>query len=219
VPDIFNFALLIIDDGGRWTAGNQSHRIATGRNRVIKAVEDFVLSLLLLVVAAPLMLLIAVGVKLSSPGPVFYMQERVTWNGRNFRMKKFRTMPVGTEAKTGPVWAVPGEHRATRFGAFLRRSSLDELPQLLNVLAGDMSLVGPRPERPNSVQFRQQIPGYMQKHWSRRESPAGRRSTTCAGPEPARRIDLYYIDNWSLLFDLRILCLTLWHILTSRNAH
>jgi len=225
VPDIFNFVLL--NHSMTEVAGlpiiNLTESPLSGRNRVIKAVEDFALSLLLLAVASPLLLLIAVGVKLSSPGPVFYTQERVTWNGRNFRMKKFRTMPVDTEAKTGPVWAVPGEHRATRFGAFLRRSSLDELPQLLNVLAGDMSLVGPRPERPEFVvQFRHQIPGYMQKHLVKAGITGWAQVNDLRGDtDLARRIeyDLYYIDNWSLLFDLRILCLTLWHILTSRNAH
>ncbi len=127
------------------------------------------------------MLLIALGVKLSSPGPVFYRQERVTWNGEHFQMLKFRTMPVDAEAATGPVWARSGEQRATPFGAFLRRTSLDELPQLINVLRGDMSLVGPRPERPEFVeQFRRQIPGYMQKHLVKAELPAGRKSTTCA---------------------------------------
>jgi putative colanic acid biosynthesis UDP-glucose lipid carrier transferase len=138
-------------------------------------------------------------------------------------MLKFRTMPVDAEAATGPVWARAGEQRATAFGSFLRRSSLDELPQLINVLKGDMSLVGPRPERPEFVErFRQQIPGYMQKHlvkggitgWAQVNDLRGDTDLT-------RRIeyDLYYIDNWSLMFDLRILCLTLWHILTSHNAH
>ncbi len=225
VPDIFNFALL--NHSMTEVAGlpviNLTESPLSGVNRVVKAVEDFVLSLMLLIVASPLMLLIAVGVKLSSPGPVFYGQERVTWNGRNFRMKKFRTMPVGTEAATGPVWDTPGDRRATPFGAFLRRSSLDELPQLLNVLTGDMSLVGPRPERPEFVvQFRTQIPGYMQKHLVKAGITGWAQVNDLRGDtDLARRIeyDLYYIDNWSLLFDLRILCLTLWHILTSRNAH
>ena len=225
VPDIFNFALL--NHSMTEVAGlpviNLTESPLSGVNRVVKTVEDFVLSLMLLIVASPLMLLIAMGVKLSSPGPVFYAQERVTWNGRNFRMKKFRTMPVGTEAHTGPVWATSDERRATPFGAFLRRSSLDELPQLLNVLAGDMSLVGPRPERPEFVvQFRTQIPGYMQKHLVKAGITGWAQVNDLRGDtDLARRIeyDLYYIDNWSLLFDLRILCLTLWHILTSRNAH
>jgi len=225
VPDIFNFAL--INHSMTEVAGlpviNLTESPLSGVNRVVKGAEDFVLSLLLLTVASPAMLLIALGVKLSSRGPVFYSQERVTWNGRNFLMRKFRTMPVDAEAATGPVWASPGEHRATRFGAFLRRSSLDELPQLFNVLNGDMSLVGPRPERPEFVaQFRQQIPGYMQKHLVKAGITGWAQVNDLRGDtDLSRRIeyDLYYIDNWSLMFDLRILCLTLWHILTSRNAH
>jgi putative colanic acid biosynthesis UDP-glucose lipid carrier transferase len=225
VPDIFNFTLL--NHSMTEVAGlpviNLTESPLSGANRVIKGAEDFVLSLCLLLAASPVMLLIALGVKLSSSGPVFYRQERVTWNGEHFQMLKYRTMPVGAEATTGPVWASSGEKRATPLGAFLRRFSLDELPQLINVLRGDMSLVGPRPERPEFVkQFREQTPGYMQKHlvkggitgWAQVNDLRGNTDLT-------RRIeyDLYYIDNWSLWFDLRILCLTLWHILKSRNAH
>ena len=224
VPDIFNFTLL--NHSMTEIAGlpviNLTESPLSGVNRIIKGAEDLALSLALLVAASPAMLLIALGVKLSSPGPVFYRQERVTWNGEHFQMLKFRTLPVDAEVATGPVWARSGEQRATPFGAFLRRTSLDELPQLLNVLRGDMSLVGPRPERPEFVeQFRRQIPGYMQKHlvkggitgWAQVNDLRGDTDLT-------RRIeyDLFYIDNWSLWFDLRILCLTLWHILTSRNA-
>ena len=225
VPDIFNFALL--NHSMTEVAGlpviNLAESPLSGMNGAIKGAEDFVLSLLLLVIAAPLMLLIALVVKLSSPGPAIYAQQRVTWNGRHFMMRKFRTMPVDTEVTTGPVWSSPGERRATPFGAFLRRSSLDELPQLLNVLQGDMSLVGPRPERPEFVeQFRRQIPGYMQKHLVKAGITGWAQVNDLRGDtDLTRRIeyDLYYIDNWSLMFDLRILCLTLWHILTSRNAH
>jgi putative colanic acid biosynthesis UDP-glucose lipid carrier transferase len=162
-------------------------------------------------------------VKLSSPGRVLYRQERVTWNGQRFMMLKFRSMPQDTESVSGPVWAREGERRATRFGTILRRYSLDELPQLVNVLKGEMSLVGPRPERPEFVrQFRQQIPGYMQKHLVKAGITGWAQVNDLRGDtDLAQRIqyDLYYIDNWSLWFDLRILALTLWHILTSRNAH
>jgi putative colanic acid biosynthesis UDP-glucose lipid carrier transferase len=225
VPDIFNFALLnhSMSEVAGLPVINLAESPLSGMNRALKATEDFVLSLLVLVVASPLMLLIALGVKLTSPGPAIYAQQRVTWNGRHFMMRKFRTMPVDAEAATGPVWASPGERRATPFGAFLRRSSLDELPQLLNVLRGDMSLVGPRPERPEFVeQFRREIPGYMQKHLVKAGITGWAQVNDLRGDtDLARRIeyDLYYIDNWSLMFDLRILCLTLWHILTSRNAH
>lgn len=225
VPDIFNYTLL--NHSMTEVAGlpviNLTESPLSGVNRVIKGAEDLVLSLLFLVAASPAMLLIALGVRLSSPGPVFYAQERVTWNGRHFMMRKFRTMPVDAEAATGPVWTRTGEHRATPFGAFLRRSSMDELPQLINVLRGDMSLVGPRPERPEFVeQFRQRIPGYMQKHLVKAGITGWAQVNDLRGDtDLTRRIeyDLYYIDNWSLWFDLRILCLTLWHILTSHNAH
>jgi putative colanic acid biosynthesis UDP-glucose lipid carrier transferase len=225
VPDIFNFALLnhSMSEVAGLPVINLTDSPHSGANRAIKGAEDFLLSLLMLLVALPVMLLIALGVKLSSRGPVCYAQERVTWNGRHFMMQKFRTMPVDAEATTGPVWASSGEHRATPFGAFLRRTSLDELPQLVNVLKGDMSLVGPRPERPEFVeQFRQQIPGYMQKHLVKAGITGWAQINDLRGDtDLTRRIeyDLYYIDNWSLWFDLRILCLTLWHILTSRNAH
>ena len=225
VPDIFNFALLhhSMTEVAGLPVINLTESPLSGINRALKNAEDYLLSLLLLLVAAPAMLLIALGVKVSSPGPVFYDQERVTWNGRRFRMHKFRTMPRDVEAASGPVWATSGEQRATPFGAFLRRTSLDELPQLINVLRGDMSLVGPRPERPEFVeQFRQRIPGYMQKHLVKAGITGWAQVNDLRGDtDLTRRIeyDLYYIDNWSLTFDLRILCLTLWHILTSRNAH
>ena len=224
VPDIFNFALLnhSMSEVAGLPVLNLTESPHSGINRLLKGLEDYVLSLLLLLVFAPFMLLIAIGVKLSSEGPVFYRQERVTWNSRRFSMLKFRTMPVDAEAASGPVWARAGESRATAFGAFLRRTSFDELPQLFNVLGGDMSLVGPRPERPEFVeQFRQQIPGYMQKHLVKAGITGWAQVNDLRGDtDLARRIefDLYYIDNWSLWFDLRILCLTLWHILTSRNA-
>jgi len=225
VPDIYNFTLL--NHSMTEVAGlpviNLTESPLSGVNRVIKGAEDVLLSLAMIVITSPAMLLLALAVKLSSRGPVLYSQERVTWNGEHFRMLKFRTMPVDTEAASGPVWARSGERRATPVGAFLRRSSLDELPQLFNVLRGEMSLVGPRPERPEFVeQFRQQIPGYMQKHLVKGGITGWAQVNDLRGDtDLARRIeyDLFYIDNWSLWFDLRILWLTLWHILTSRHAH
>jgi putative colanic acid biosynthesis UDP-glucose lipid carrier transferase len=194
----------------------------SGTNRMVKAIEDYLLASFLFMLAAPFMLLVAIGVKLSSPGPVLYRQVRVTWNGERFEMLKFRTMPVDAEAASGPVWTRTGERRATPFGTFLRRTSLDELPQFINVLRGEMSLVGPRPERPEFVErFRQQIPGYMQKHLVKAGITGWAQVNDLRGDSDlAQRIqyDLYYIDNWSLWFDLRILMLTLWHILKSRNA-
>ncbi|MCC6196233.1 MAG: undecaprenyl-phosphate glucose phosphotransferase [Burkholderiales bacterium] len=224
VPDIYSFHLInhSMTDVAGLPVISLTETPMSGVNRLVKAVEDYALATVLLLVAAPLMALIAIGVKLSSPGPVLYRQERVTWNGERFGMLKFRTMPVDAEAATGPVWARQGERRATRFGMLLRRASLDELPQFVNVLKGEMSLVGPRPERPEFVErFRQQIPGYMQKHLVKAGITGWAQVNDLRGDSDlTQRIqyDLYYIDNWSLWFDLRILVLTLWHILKSHNA-
>jgi len=170
-----------------------------------------------------LLALIALVIALTSRGPVLYRQERITWNGERFHMFKFRTMPVDAEADSGPVWSTRSEPRATPFGRFLRRFSLDELPQLFNVLRGEMSLVGPRPERPEFVeQFRREIPGYMQKHLVKAGITGWAQVNDLRGDSdlPQRiNYDLYYIEHWSIWFDLRILALTLWHILTSRNAY
>jgi putative colanic acid biosynthesis UDP-glucose lipid carrier transferase len=187
-----------------------------------KAFEDKLLGTLLLIVALPLIVLIAIGIKLTSGGPAIYAQERVTWNGRRFSMYKFRTMPVDAESASGPVWSSRGEARATPLGKVLRRFSLDELPQLFNVLRGEMSLVGPRPERPEFVaKFRDGVPGYMQKHLVKAGITGWAQVNDLRGDSDlALRIqyDLYYVEHWSPWFDLRILALTLWHILTTRNA-
>ncbi len=194
-----------------------------GMNRLVKAIEDRVVASLILLLISPLLLLIAIAVKLSSTGPIFYRQKRVSWNGKEFNMLKFRTMPVDAEAKTGPVWAKAGENRATPIGAFLRKTSLDELPQFLNVVLGDMSIVGPRPERLVFVEeFKDKIPGYMQKHlvkagitgWAQINGWRGNTSL-----EKRIEYDLYYIENWSLIFDLKIIFLTLFRGLVNQNAY
>jgi Undecaprenyl-phosphate glucose phosphotransferase len=194
-----------------------------GWNRVLKRGFDLVGGALALALAAPVMLAIAVALKLTSPGPVLYRQERMGVDGRRFNMLKFRTMRVDAEETTGPVWASPDDPRRTWLGAFLRRWSLDELPQLFNVLRGEMSLVGPRPERPSFVEeFRRRIPGYMLRHkvkagitgWAQINGWRGNTSIE-------RRIecDLYYIERWSLGFDLKILVQTLWYGFRNRNAY
>ena len=225
VPDIYGFHLLnhSVSEVAGMPVLNLTDTPFDDVRAAWKTVEDYVIAVLLVVVGSPFLLAIALGVRLSSPGPVIYRQERVTWNGRPFSMYKFRTMPVGAEDDTGPVWSSRDEARATPFGGFLRRFSLDELPQLFNVLRGQMSLVGPRPERPEFVaHFRDRVPGYMQKHlvkagitgWAQVNDLRGASDLT-------QRIqyDLYYVEHWSPWFDLRILALTLWHILTTRNAH
>jgi len=194
-----------------------------GVNRHVKEIEDRLLAFVLLVLAGPLMLLVALGVKLSSPGPVFYRQARVGWNNRSFTMLKFRSMPVDAESKTGPVWAKPGEQRATAFGGFLRKTSLDELPQLFNVLKGEMSLVGPRPERPDFVEvFKEQVPNYMKKHMVKAGITGWAQVNGWRGDTDLnRRIehDLYYIQHWSVWFDLEIALRTLAVGFTGKNAY
>jgi putative colanic acid biosynthesis UDP-glucose lipid carrier transferase len=225
VPDIFNFSLLrhSVTEIAGLPVINLTESPLEGPNLLLKNIEDFVLSLLILIVTAPLMLAIAIGVKLSSRGPVFYRQERVTWNGERFHILKFRSMPVDAEARSGPVWSTCGEHRATPFGAFLRRTSLDELPQFFNTLRGEMSIVGPRPERPEFVaRFKREVPGYMQKHLVKAGITGWAQVNDLRGDSDLHeriRYDLYYIENWSLWFDLRIMALTFVHLFRTRNAH
>ena len=224
VPDIYEFHLInhSMSDIAGMPVLNLTDPPHTGVLSVFKMIEDYVLAAVILLVTLPLWLVIAIGIKLSSPGPIFFRQERVTWNGQRFSMLKFRTMPIGAESESGPVWSRRGETRATAFGGLLRRLSLDELPQLLNVLRGEMSLIGPRPERPEFVErFRREIPGYMQKHLVKAGITGWAQVNDFRGDSDLKQrinYDLYYIENWSLGFDIRILFLTLWHILASRNA-
>jgi putative colanic acid biosynthesis UDP-glucose lipid carrier transferase len=194
-----------------------------GVNRYIKEIMDRFSALILLLLISPILLAIAAGVKLSSPGPVFYRQVRVGWNNRSFTMLKFRSMPVDAEAKTGAVWAKPGEQRATKFGGFLRKTSLDELPQLINVLKGDMSLVGPRPERPDFVEvFKDQVPNYMKKHMVKAGITGWAQVNGWRGDTDLnRRIehDLYYIQHWSVWFDLEIALRTVLTGFINKNAY
>ena len=194
-----------------------------GINGYIKSFVDRLFALILLILISPLLSLIAIGVKLSSKGPVFYRQERIGWNNQAFTMLKFRSMPVNTEAKTGAVWAKSGENRATRFGGFLRKTSLDELPQLINVLKGDMSLVGPRPERPDFVEvFKDQIPNYMKKHMVKAGITGWAQVNGWRGDTDLnQRIehDLYYIQHWSVWFDLEIALRTVLTGFINKNAY
>jgi Undecaprenyl-phosphate glucose phosphotransferase len=194
-----------------------------GLNVVIKRAMDMVLSLVALILLAPLMLLIAVIIKLTSPGPVFYRQERCGLNGQSFLMLKFRSMHVGAENQTGAVWASKDDPRRTWFGAFLRQTSLDELPQFLNVLKGDMSIVGPRPERPVFIaKFSKTIPNYCARHavkagitgWAQVHGWRGNTSL-----RKRLQYDLYYITHWTPWLDIRILWMTVWHGLVNRNAY
>jgi len=184
----------------------------TGSNAGIKWLEDKILSFIILTLISPVMLLIALLIKLTSTGPVLYRQERVGWNGKRFQMLKFRTMPVNSPEQQ-QVWGNAKEKPKTRIGTVLRKTSLDELPQFINVLKGDMSIVGPRPERPVFVeQFKYEFDSYMQKlivqagitGWAQVN---GFRGDTCL--KTRVEYDLYYVENWSLWFDLKIIALTL----------
>ncbi len=183
-----------------------------GWNGVLKRSFDLAGSALLLVLFSPLFLVLALAVKLDSPGPVFHRQERVGRDRRPFGMLKFRSMRVGAEAATGPVWASHGDPRRTRTGAFLRKWSLDELPQLWNVFRGEMSLVGPRPERPFFVhQFEARVADYYDRHRVKSGVTGWAQVHGLRGDVPIEertRYDLYYVENWSLALDLRILWLT-----------
>ena len=194
-----------------------------GWRLTIKRGMDIVISGVLLVFGSPFMLLLALLVKLDSPGPVFYVQQRMGLDGKIFPLIKFRSMPPDAEAETGPIRAKPGDSRATRLGALMRRFSLDESPQFINVLLGDMSMVGPRPERPEFVnQFKQSIPRYMERHrekagltgWAQINGLRGDTSII-----ERTKYDLWYIENWSILLDLKIMLKTVITILFDKNAY
>lgn len=193
-----------------------------GWNALVKRSLDLAVGCLALVLFAPLIGLIALAIKATSAGPVFFRQERMGLDGRRFEILKFRTMIDDAERTTGPVWAAPGDSRVTPLGRWLRRFSLDELPQLINVLRGEMSLVGPRPERPPLIdEFRKSIPNYMLRHkikagmtgWAQIHGWRGNSSL-----EKRIECDIYYIENWSLGFDLKILARSLIHGFYHVNA-
>jgi exopolysaccharide biosynthesis polyprenyl glycosylphosphotransferase len=192
-----------------------------GWNLALKRAVDIAGSAAALIFLSPLMTLTAILIKLDSPGPVFYVQERMGLDARPFMILKFRSMRPDAEAETGPVWASAGDPRRTRLGAFIRRFSIDEFPQFINVLIGDMSLVGPRPERPVFVeQFKKSIPRYMDRHkekagltgWAQINGLRGDTSII-----ERTKYDLWYIENWSLLLDLRIIIRTALNLFEGDN--
>ena len=194
-----------------------------GWNAIAKRAVDIIGSSAALVLGAPLYAAIAIGVKLSSPGPVFYRQERMGLDGRLFSMIKFRTMVANAEAQTGAVWAVPNDQRRTRLGAFLRKTNLDEIPQFWNIWKGEMSLVGPRPERPEFIrEFRAGLPGYMLRHKVKGGLTGWAQVNGCRGNTSIERrleYDMAYLRHWSLGLDLRILLLTIARGFNDPNAY
>ena len=184
-----------------------------GINSAVKRAIDVVISASALAVLGIPLGLVALAVRLTSRGAVFYRQERMGLDGKSFTIVKFRSMYNDAERETGPVWATEDDPRVTPFGRFLRRSNLDEMPQLWNVLCGDMSIVGPRPERPHFVQqFKHRIPQYMLRHKVKAGLTGWAQVNGWRGNTPLEKrieYDLYYIENWSVRLDLKIMWLTL----------
>ncbi|HEY1678511.1 MAG TPA: undecaprenyl-phosphate glucose phosphotransferase [Candidatus Sulfotelmatobacter sp.] len=213
----------LIDLGGMNMLDLRPTLAETGPYLFEKRIFDIAFSALIVICMIPFGLLIALAIKLTSAGPVFFAQERVGLNGRVFRMFKFRTMRVGSRQEGDTQWTSAGDPRRTALGTFLRRTNLDELPQFINVLKGDMSIVGPRPERPHFVEkFLDEFDRYNFRHtfkagitgWAQVNGWRGDTSI-------AKRVeyDLYYLRNWSLTFDLQIITMTLLHIFNSKNAY
>ncbi|MCH9647506.1 MAG: undecaprenyl-phosphate glucose phosphotransferase [Deltaproteobacteria bacterium] len=224
VPDILQYATInaAVEDLDGTPVINLSQVPLQGWYSMAKRAMDIALASLAMLALLPFLPFVALVIWLEDRGPIFYSQERMGLDGKSFMIYKLRSMKVNAEASTGPVWAVKDDPRRTRLGSFLRRTSMDELPQVWNVLKGDMSIVGPRPERPAFVrEFKHKIPQYMMRHrvksgitgWAQVHGWRGNTSIR-------KRIqyDLYYIQNWSLLLDVKILWMTirsgLWH-----NAH
>lgn len=229
VPDIFGFNLLnhSVTEIAGLAVLDLSITPMVGLNRVVKAFEDRVLCMIILLLISPVMLVIAIGVKLSSPGPVFFRQLRHGWDGRPFEVYKFRTMVVHDDQHGEYSQARKGDPRVTRFGAFLRKTSLDELPQFLNVMQGHMSIVGPRPHPiPLNDKHKDLVDAYMQRHkvkpgitgWAQVNGWRGETDTLY---KMKKRVeyDLYYIENWSLWFDLKVIFMTLFRGFRHPNAY
>jgi exopolysaccharide biosynthesis polyprenyl glycosylphosphotransferase len=194
-----------------------------GWKLTLKRGMDLIVAAVGLVFLSPLLMLLGLCIKLDSPGPVFYCQERMGLDAKPFWTIKFRSMQVDAEEKTGPVWARPNDPRRTRVGKLLRQWSLDELPQLINVLLGEMSLVGPRPERPVFVQqFQEFIPRYMDRHREKAGMTGWAQVNGLRGDTSIwerTKYDLWYIENWSLLLDIKILLRTVPSALRSKDAY
>ena len=192
-------------------------------NAMVKRLMDIVGSIFGIIVASPIMLLACLLIKLTSPGPLIYKQERVGLHNKTFRMYKFRSMEVQPESEEKKAWTTKNDPRVTGIGKLMRRTSIDELPQLFNILKGDMSLVGPRPERPFFVEkFREEIPRYMVKHQVRPGLTGWAQVNGYRGDTSIRKrieYDLYYIENWTIGFDIKIMFLTIFKGFVNKNAY
>ncbi len=225
IPDIYEFITLCggIEEFDGLPIVNLRSSPLFGWNMILKRCFDIILASFFIIITSPLMLLIALMVKITSVGPVFYVQERMGMDGATFSMLKFRSMRIGAEGSSGPVWASKDDARCTPLGSFLRKTSLDELPQFLNVLKGDMSIVGPRPERPVFIrEFRKNIPLYMLRHKVKAGMTGWAQVNGWRGDtDISKRLDcdIYYIEHWSVLFDIKIVWLTLWKGFMHHNAY
>ena len=192
-------------------------------NALMKRLVDIFGSIFCIILFSPVMLFAAIGTRVTSKGPIIYRQTRIGLHSKPFTMYKFRTMRVQSAEEEKKGWTIPGDDRVTKFGSFLRRTSIDEMPQFFNVLAGKMSLVGPRPERPQFVdKFREEIPRYMVKHQVRPGITGWAQINGYRGDTSIRKRiehDIYYIENWSLGFDFRILFLTVFKGFINKNAY
>lgn len=229
VPGVFGFRLLnhSVTDVAGMAVMDLSASPMVGLNRVIKAIEDRVFALLILILISPVLGLVAIGVKLSSAGPVLFKQKRHGWDGKPIRVYKFRSMVVHSEDEGSITQAQQNDSRITKFGAFIRRTSLDELPQFINVLQGRMSIVGPRPHAlAHNEEYKDQIEAYMLRHkvkpgitgWAQVN---GWRGETDTLDKMKKRVeyDLYYIENWSLWFDIKIILRTMFTGFVHKNAY
>lgn len=229
VPDWFS--LKLINHGISEVVGlhmlDLSSSPMTGMTHVVKVVQDFLLGALITLLISPLMLVIALAVKLTSPGPVLFIQKRSGWNGEDIWVYKFRSMVMHQEADFAVTQATRADPRITPLGAFLRRTSLDELPQFINVLQGRMSIVGPRPHAvQHNDYYKQLVPGYMLRHkvkpgitgWAQINGYRGE-TDTLDKMEMRVKYDLHYVENISLRMDLKIIFLTLFKGFVHRNAH
>jgi len=225
VPDFYKYASLNYDveELGGLPFITLNDTPLDGWNTLLKRSLDIVLGTLFFIGSIPLGVGVACFIKIFSPGPVFYKQERMGLDGKKFKLYKFRTMKMDAEKESGAIWAAPDDPRRTRLGKFLRSSSMDEIPQFLNVIKGDMSLVGPRPERPVFVdRFKTHYPNYMLRHkvkagltgWAQVNGWRGNTSL-----DKRIEYDLYYIKHWSALFDLKIIWLTFWKGIFHKNAY
>jgi putative colanic acid biosynthesis UDP-glucose lipid carrier transferase len=229
VPDVFGFQLLnhsITEIAGLPVINLSTSQMLEGRNRFLKSLEDKILSAIILICISPILALIAIAIKLTSPGPILFKQYRTGANGQKVKVYKFRSMVVHQEKGGEVTQATKGDCRITKIGSFLRRTSLDELPQFINVLQGRMSIVGPRPHAlAHNQYYRELVESYMRRHmvkpgitgWAQINGYRGE-TDTIDKMENRVKYDLYYIENWSIWLDLKIIFLTIFKGFIHKNA-